>query len=109
MDLQIWAYGLPAPVLEYRFAPPRRWRFDKCWPDRRIALEVEGGTWHQGRHQRPKGFEDDCVKYAEAALLGWRVLRVTAAMVHDGRAIGLLKRAMDQTEGSSADVREGAR
>jgi len=34
--------GLPAPVFEYRFHPSRKWRFDIAWPERRVAVEVEG-------------------------------------------------------------------
>lgn len=87
------ASGLPAPQLEYRFAPPRRWRFDLCWPELLLAAEIEGGTWGQGRHSRPQGYERDCEKYNEAALLGWRVLRFTTAMVRDGRALATIERA----------------
>lgn len=85
--------GLPPPIREYRFAPPRRWRFDYAWPALRFALEVEGGTWSGGRHVRGKGYENDCVKYNAAALAGWIVLRVTTAMLRDGRALTLLESA----------------
>lgn len=87
------AVGLPAPETEHRFAPPRRWRFDFAWPDRRLALEVEGGTWTHGRHVRGRGYERDCEKYNAAALAGWTVLRVTTAMLGDGRALALLAEA----------------
>lgn len=90
---QMAAVGLPAPVSELVFAPPRRWRFDFAWPERRIAVEVEGGTWSGGRHSSGVGFERDCVKYNEAALLGWTVLRVTSNMVRDGRALEVVERA----------------
>lgn len=90
----ISAVGLPPPIREYRFAPPRRWRFDYCWPDRRIALEIEGGTWNGGRHVRGKGYERDCQKYNAATLAGWTVLRVTTPMVRDGRALALLEQAL---------------
>jgi very-short-patch-repair endonuclease len=85
---------VPEPVREYRFHPKRKWRFDFAWPARLVAVEVEGGTFSGGRHSRGKGFEADCEKYAEAAILGWRVLRVTTAMVNDGRALDLIERAM---------------
>lgn len=85
--------GLPAPAREYRFAPPRLWRFDYAWPDRRLALEIEGGTYSGGRHVRGKGYERDCEKYNAAALAGWMVLRVTTAMLKDGRGLALLEQA----------------
>ena len=103
-----WA-GLPVPEREYAFAKPRRWRFDFAWtwveqgptignsPRRTIrwlAVEVDGGTRSQGRHVRGSGYEADCVKLNEAALLGWTVLRVTGEMVEDGRALRLVQRAL---------------
>ena len=71
------AAGLPEPEPEYRFAHPRRWRFDFAWPAHLIALEVEGGVWTNGRHTRGSGFVGDMAKYNHAAILGWKVLRVT--------------------------------
>lgn len=84
------AAALPLPVPDYRFAPPRRWRFDYAWPALRLALEIEGGIWTDGRHVRGRGYERDCEKYNAAALAGWRVLRVTPRMMRDGRALQLL-------------------
>lgn len=62
---QITASQLPQPVTEHRFHPKRRWRFDLCWPVRKIALEVEGGIWVNGRHTRPAGYQADCVRLLE--------------------------------------------
>ena len=86
LALQLRALSLPVPEREYRFHPGRQWRFDFAWPDHRLALEVEGGLYRGGRHVRPAGFEADCEKYNAAALAGWTLLRVTAAMIRDGRA-----------------------
>lgn len=100
MRSEIWlgtlcvASGLPAPQLEYRFAPPRRFRFDLAWPDRMLAVEIEGGVYLQGRHQRPAGFQRDMTKYNLATLMGWRLLRVTPAMVNNGEALGLIQEAL---------------
>lgn len=96
LDRQCQLAGLPAPVLELRFAPPRRWRFDLAWEDRRLACEIEGGVFLPGgsRHSRGRGYENDCVKYSEALCRGWRVLRVTTNMVRDGRALGYLERLL---------------
>lgn len=85
---------LEKPDTEYRFHGKRRWRFDFAWPALMLAVEVEGGQWVNGRHQRGKGFEDDCEKYNEAALYGWTVLRFTGDMVKDGRALATLLKAL---------------
>src|SRR4051812_34601316 len=75
--LHLQAAGLPTPTREYRFAPPRRWRFDFAFIPERLAVECDGGTWIAGRHSRGKGVEADCEKQNAAVLLGWRVLRFT--------------------------------
>jgi very-short-patch-repair endonuclease len=87
---QIAASGLPGCEREFAFCPGRRWRFDFAWLSPRVAVEVEGGIWTNGRHTRGKGFEADCEKYAEALSRGWRVLRVTPSMVKDRSALTYL-------------------
>ncbi len=69
--------GLPRPEREWKFDAKRRWRFDYAWPEKMVALEVEGGVWTGGRHTRGAGFVKDMEKYNRAAVLGWRLLRVT--------------------------------
>lgn len=92
------AAGLPAPIRQYRFSPPRRWRFDLAWPSLRLALEIEGGVWTGGRHVRGVGFERDTEKYNAATLAGWRVLRVTTGIIRDGRALTLLEQAFSSVK-----------
>lgn len=69
--------GLPKPMTELRFHATRKWRFDYAWPDHKIALEIEGGAWTNGRHTRGAGFIADMAKYNAAQEIGWRVFRVT--------------------------------
>jgi very-short-patch-repair endonuclease len=94
----IVACGLPEPVEEFRFDPVRRWRFDFAWPERMLALEIEGGTWSGGRHVRGKGYANDCEKYNAACLAGWRVLRFTSGMVRSGEALAVLAEALRETK-----------
>ena len=68
--------ALPVPVQQFYFAEARSWRFDFAWPDRRVAVEIEGVTRAGGRHQRIEGFLSDAEKYETALLMGWRVYRV---------------------------------
>jgi hypothetical protein len=90
------ACGLPEPTPEHYFALPRKWRFDWAWPDRKIALEQEGGAWTGGRHTRGKGFLNDMEKYNAAALAGWLLIRATPQMVNSGEAIELLLAAFQR-------------
>lgn len=93
-DAQCRYAGLPQPIPEYRFHAKRRWRFDWVFADERLAVEVEGGAWTQGRHTRGKGFTADLEKYAEALILGWRVLRVTPTQIDNGAALNLVDRIL---------------
>ena len=66
---------LPVPEAEYRFHPLRKWRFDYAWPEKHIAVEIEGGIYTNGRHTRGGGFSGDMEKYNAAVLHGWAILR----------------------------------
>ncbi|MGF6936830.1 very-short-patch-repair endonuclease [Paraburkholderia sp. UCT70] len=92
--LHVRADKLPAPAREYQFDPQRKWRFDFCWPERRVAIEVEGGIHSGGRHTRGTGFEQDARKYLAATLAGWCVVRVTGKMVRDGSAIAAARKLL---------------
>jgi very-short-patch-repair endonuclease len=92
---QIRGAKLREPVLQLRFAPPRRWRFDFAWESVKIALEVHGGGWVQGRHNRPLGMAKDFEKANTAQLMGWVVLHATGDMVEDGRALDVVRDALE--------------
>lgn len=62
---------------EYEFHPKRKWPFDFAWLTKRVAVEIEGGAFIQGRHTRGVGFTEDLVKYNQAVVHGWKVLRYT--------------------------------
>lgn len=83
-------HQLPTPTREFRFAPPRMFRFDFAWPALGIAVEAEGGIWINGGHNRGAAYADDADKYNLAALNGWRVFRFTERQVRDGTAFPLL-------------------
>lgn len=91
---QIEDVGLPAPVRELRFKPPRRWRFDLAWPQHMVAMEVEGGVWTRGRHTRGMGFIQDMEKYNAAGIAGWLVLRAHGGSIRTGDAIESIVEAL---------------
>lgn len=82
---------------QFHLKPPgcrNPFRFDFAYPQRMLAIEVEGGSWVGGAHSRGKVFERDCVKYNYAVLQGWRILRFTTDMITDGRALDTIRRAL---------------
>ena len=81
-------------VKEYKFHPVRKWRFDYAIPERKIALEVEGGVWTGGRHTSSVGFMKDMEKYNTATLMGWRVFRTTPDELYRLKTLNLLKTAI---------------
>ena len=81
-ELFINSSGLPKPIREYRFSPPRKFRFDFAWPEEKVAVEIEGGTWIGGGHNRGVIYASNCEKYNLAVLHGWKVLRFTGNMIN---------------------------
>jgi len=67
------------------------------WPDIALAVEVEGGIWNYGRHNRPQGFIDDTEKYNAAANLGWIVLRFAGEQIRSGEALTQIEEAFDRS------------
>ena len=73
---------------EFRFHPVRKWRFDFAVPDKKLGIEIEGGTnFGKSRHSKGEGFEKDAAKYNRASRMGWVILRFSTAMVVRGDAI----------------------
>ena len=74
------------PERQFRFCK-RKWTFDFAFEKQKLAVEIEGGLWTYGRHNRASGFIKDCAKYNSAVKLGWHVLRYPTEQVIDGTAI----------------------
>ena len=97
--------GLPTPDREHYFALAlgRSFRLDFAWPDRKLAVEVQGGGWmpadklgrRRGAHGGGEALERDCEKFALASALGWRVVPVTPAQIKDGRAVRWIEAALE--------------
>ncbi len=94
------AYGLPEPEAEFKFSPPRKWRFDwyfeilSGYEFKGVGLEIQGGLFIQGRHTRGAALLKEYEKINEAQIFGYKVLMVTPQQVESGEAFKLVKRAL---------------
>ncbi len=101
VSLQFYAFcdanGIPAPVSEYRFHDSRKWRFDYAFVDHKLGVEIDGGLFINGGHNRGAQRQKDYEKDAHALMAGWRVLRCSTGQVKDGTVFKwiaeILKRA----------------
>jgi very-short-patch-repair endonuclease len=98
LELQMRVYDLPAHIQQYRMPehPERKWAFDFCFPDARLLIEVNGGTWVANTgHSSGRGIERDTEKLCTAVAAGYRVLTVTTMQVKDGRAIRWIRLCLE--------------
>jgi len=82
------------PILEYAFSAQlegsgRGWRFDLCWTDMWLAVEIDGAV-----HRTKERFASDLPKQQEAFALGYKFLRVSPAQVRSGEALALVREAL---------------
>lgn len=66
-------HGL-SPTPELKFHPVRKWRFDFGFEKEKVALEVQGGLFSNGRHSRGASLLKEHEKLNAAAQMGWRIL-----------------------------------
>ena len=64
-------------VLESTIHPTRKWRADIAIPSLNVLIEFEGIMGTKSRHTSVTGFSNDCEKYNQAQIIGWKVLRYT--------------------------------
>lgn len=77
----LWVYATENKLelkKEFMFHPERKWRFDWCFPELKLAVEYEGLMSEKSRHTTISGFTSDTEKYNAAQQLGWKVMRYTA-------------------------------
>lgn len=105
--LHLRAAGLPEPERQTRLSlppiapgrPRRTCHFDFAWPALKVSVEVHGGIWSRGRHNSGVGVTTDAEKAAHAQLQGWTLITVTDKLIDDGRAVELIRAAIERAQG----------
>lgn len=98
--------GIPEPLVEYRFCSDRKWRFDFAWENWKgkwgaencdrfpVALEVQGGIFIKGGHNRGAQMLKEWEKFNTAACLGWRLLYCQPKDLCMQSTVQLIKKAL---------------
>jgi len=77
------------PITEFKFHKTRKWLFDIYYPSIKMAIEIHGGNWINGGHNRGRGFKNDRQKMNEAHHLGFTVFEFLTEDVENGVAANL--------------------
>ena len=85
--MQLDAAGLGGYVREFQAIPGRKFRFDFCWKQQRLLVEINGGTYNGGSHGRGVGINRDYIKNNLAVVNNWRVLSFDTKQVKSGEAL----------------------
>lgn len=71
---------------EYRFAAPdRQWRADIAFPSVKVAIEIDGGLWTYGRHNRASSMLGDMEKGNAYVARGWLVWHTPWEWIERGK------------------------
>lgn len=95
------ARGLPTPHREYRFHDTRLWRFDYAFPQQSVAVEVDGGLFVQGAHNRGARILKTHAKLNCAASMGWRILYTIPQNLCTEEFLTVLESALARAEGGT--------
>ena len=91
---QLRTLGLTDYVREYQAIEGRKLRFDFCFENARLLVEINGGTFTKGGHSTGLGIRRDYEKNNLAQLAGWRCLMFDGAAVRSGEAVEIVRKAL---------------
>lgn len=92
---QVRALGLPKPEREVVAVPGRKFRFDFCWREAKLLVEINGGTYTKAAHSTGGGIARDYEKIRLAQDYGWKVYPFDGKAVKDGTAIEVVRKALE--------------
>jgi very-short-patch-repair endonuclease len=95
---QLDSLGLTGYVREYSAIPGRKFRYDFAFVEKRLLVEINGGTYPKGAHSTGQGIARDYEKANLAVLQGWRVLMFDGKAVKSGEAVSVTMRALEAKE-----------
>ena len=96
--MQLDSAGLTGYTREFRAIPGRKFRFDFCFREARLLIEINGGTYNGGSHGRGVGINRDYEKHNLAVVNNWRVLSFDTKQVKSGAALQVTEQLINQKQ-----------
>ena len=90
--MQLDAAGLGGYVREFQAIPGRKFRFDFCWKQQRLLVEINGGTYSKGAHSTGTGIARDYEKIRLGQACGWEVYPFDTKEVKNGSALAAVEK-----------------
>lgn len=97
-SFQLNAAGLTGYVREFQAIPGRKFRFDFCFREARLLVEINGGTYNGGSHGRGVGINRDYEKHNLAVVNNWRVLSFDTKQVKSGEALQVTEQLINHKQ-----------
>ena len=91
---QLNALGLTGYTREVACIPGRKFRFDFCFREARLLVEINGGTFCKGAHSTGLGIRRDYEKMRLAQDHGWKVYPFDGNAVKLGVAVEIVRKAL---------------
>lgn len=95
LAFQLDALGLTGYVREYQAIKGRKFRFDFCFTEQRLLIEVNGGTFTKGAHSSGLGIRRDYEKMRLAQDHGWKVYPFDGKAIKSGEAVEIIRKALE--------------
>ncbi len=89
-------------VQQYHFTPEKGWRLDFAFPDKQVAVEIQG---YGVGHNSYDGMHGDYEKHNAALLLGWKILYFMSIDLEEknlDKTISTIRKALGLNYGDKA-------
>ena len=90
---------------EYKLLKDRKFKGDFAHPDSKTVIEIQGGIWIQGRHNRGSGYTKDCKRTLALIANGWKVIYLVESMFTE-ETFKIIKGIIDENSKHRGSGRE---
>jgi very-short-patch-repair endonuclease len=80
-DIKLIAQYSIKPSIRKNIKNAKPYKLDFAHPETKVAIEIQGGTWNNGRHSRGSGMKGEYNKLNTLQYDGWTVFQLSTDMI----------------------------